>query len=213
MTAEKTIYIASRLLTFSDAPEDIKNSVLSNPSQFIGCGEVGLIAELLHDARLALAKRSSSGLPVLKRIVKNAPNDSLRGCWISDGKTVFCDGYLCFRLNDLYSEISRAFPPCAGIDVSRFFPAELPARRVDLPAVAELKAYAAQNGDKRGKFPVKPYELAPRVYVNPFFLIDAMEVLPGCGCFIDPETPERFYIKPIIFQADNGDGLLMPVRP
>ena len=214
MTPENTISIASRLLAMTEASEFIRKKVLEDPAAFIGAdSEIGLIAELLNDARYLLAKRSGSGLQVLKRIVKNAPREDLRGCWSWNEKTVFCNNYELFRLNDPDGDIARAFPPVTGIDVSRFFPAELPARRVYLPSVAELKAYAAQNGDKRGKYHVTPYELAPHVYVNPFSLIDVLEVLPGCSCFIDPETPERYYGKPIYLRAENGDGLLMPVKP
>ena len=52
MTPENTIAIASRLLAMTEASEFIRKKVLEDPAAFIGVdSDIGLIAELLNDAR------------------------------------------------------------------------------------------------------------------------------------------------------------------
>ena len=80
--------------------------------------------------------------------------------------------------------------------------------KLNLPTIAELKAFIAENKAKYGKDNRIPYCIDNYVYVNPQYLIDFMQALPDCTAY-KPDNNK----SPIYFIADNGDGILLPVNP
>ena len=80
---------------------------------------------------------------------------------------------------------------------------------LELPTVAELKAWAAAHGGKKalsaGK--AKPYIWGGVVGVNVYYLIDMLQALDNCKAYI-PESKN----SAIYFSGDNGEGILLPVR-
>ena len=64
--------------------------------------------------------------------------------------------------------------------------------------LAELKLY---KGDK--------YQIDKdlNIWVNSNYLIDMLKCLPNAKVYVVGQ------LSPIYFEADNGDGILLPVRP
>ena len=80
-----------------------------------------------------------------------------------------------------------------------------------LPTVGEWEKFvieqrrAAEDADD---FYATSYCLDNYIWVNPEYLLDMLNALPGCVAY-KPDRP----IDPIYFKAKNGDGLLLPIRP
>lgn len=82
---------------------------------------------------------------------------------------------------------------------------------IELPNIVDLKLYVKEHayyevGNKKKR--VKPYCLNEQIdlWVNPELLIDIM-----C-CLSDAKVYAGSRIQPIYFEADNGDGILLPVN-
>ena len=82
--------------------------------------------------------------------------------------------------------------------------------KLDLPEEGEVKAYIARCKAAAGNKHTYSYQLAENVYVNPQYLLDMLQALPGCTCYTDADKVGKAMIY---FVADNGDGVLLPVPP
>lgn len=75
-----------------------------------------------------------------------------------------------------------------------------------------LQEYDLHTGNrvKRGRKTITTsYFLDNFIHVNPQYLIDMIQALPGCTAY-KPQSQT----SPIYFEAPNGDdGILLPVRP
>ena len=152
--------------------------------------------------------------PVIRaaeRIIKNASREAYEGAFTSGGKQCVCDGYRLVRFRD-----PLPLPEAAGgLDVEKSIgPASLYETPLDLPTVKDLRGLiriAKQNGTAGNVFRVSRklclYDFGPDLpTVNAQFLLDMLEALPGC-------TASFYKIhSPIYFTAENGDGILLPVR-
>lgn len=77
---------------------------------------------------------------------------------------------------------------------------------LNLPTVKELKAWIKEKHIRRSNPGKTVFRIDSFTYVNPFFLLDMIQGLPGCVAY-RPENAKT----PIYFHADNSDGLLCPV--
>ena len=71
-----------------------------------------------------------------------------------------------------------------------------------------MKAFISEMKAKHGAKNNIPYCIDGFIYVNPQFLLDFMQALPGCEA-IRPEDAKH----PIYFKSEDGDGILLPVNP
>lgn len=78
---------------------------------------------------------------------------------------------------------------------------EAKGEKLNLPTVKEVKTWMKLN--KKGT----PYDLGG-VLVDPRFLVDMLEALPGCEAI----RPDH-YKKPILFKSGENRGILMQIRP
>lgn len=188
-------------------------------------GLPGLLApltlELRADVLQAAVKSAgrSSALAAAKRLLKNASYNShvnCHGAWLQDGKQCLCDGYHAVMLDN---EISGL--PQIPADVERFdldhsisYSRDNCGAVLELPTVAELKAYIktrkAEYKARGVKEPVS-YDFGEGLpLVNAHYLLDMLELLPGCTAVCRREKP---LISGIYFKADGqGEGILLPVR-
>ena len=168
-------------------------------------------ANLVADALEEMDKKSSkpSKLAAAKRIVANCPRENLRGIWIDElDRTCMCDGFRAVRVFDSFSSL----PTVQGWqEMPRIF--EDPVnytRAIDLPTVTAIKKIAAEQRAANGKNHIPSFDFGEDLpMVSCEYLIDMLSLLPGCTAYVADRKTEK---SPIYFKADNGDGILMPVR-
>lgn len=170
-------------------------------------------AEIMVEAldNMAKSKAGAGAVNVAKRVY--AENEccrpSLAGIFESGGKWTVCDGYRAIMFNDDMQEL----PHVDGGSLAKCLPDMIDKAEklepLELPTVAELKAWAAAHGGKKalsaGK--AKPYIWGGIVGVNVYYLIDMLQALENCKAYI-PESKN----SAIYFSGDNGEGILLPVR-
>lgn len=180
------------------------------------------LKQLEADMRLAEAKKSGTKAIVTaaNRIIKNAqnmPREMLRGMFTNqdkDGSTLYCvcDGYVVVRFKDkpLLLEIDSKYH---GQEMQLEQIVKKPdfAKEIDLPDIGELKVYIKTHKIKKTKTSaagIEPYLLNEEIglLVNPQYLLNVMECLPDCKAYATNA------VSGVYIEAENGDGLVLPVR-
>lgn len=190
--------------------------VIANPEKWLDSTYFpfyAAAAEMLLEVRASMDKTSTKAgtLSAIRRISKACPREDMRGIFQQGGRFCVCDGYRLLRLNaDISSipHIETSFDAEKAMSNSSENPHPL-----QLPSVADLKAWIASNKARFGKAwnPGKaPYILTygngKEIGVNAKYLIDMLQALPGCT------AAAKSPVSAIYFSAENGDGILLPVR-
>lgn len=178
-----------------------------------GANIAALVEALEDKIRIESAKGAhrTSALSAAKRILKNASRDDLKGAIMRDAGQVLCDGY---RAALLYK------PLPLPESISDFHAEEIiestahnATEPLDLPTVAELRAHikvAKAQADFCRRKPIL-YDFGPGMpLVNAQFLLDMLQILPGCTAMIYPG--ECCLANPVYFLAPSGEGILLPNR-
>lgn len=153
------------------------------------------------------------------RIIKNAElrnKPMLEGMFTNqtkDGSTLYCvcDSYVAIRFNDkpLLPEIDSKYHG-QEMQLEQIVKPMDGSKEIALPDLSELKVYIKTHKIKEKNNPKKvaDYLLDEELnlWVNPQYLLNAMECLPDCKAY----AANR--ISPIYFKAENGDGVVMPVN-
>lgn len=188
-------------------------------------GPGSLLALLIHDlqrdinADEARAAGRLSPLKAAQRVIKTAPEHkpALRGAWIAGDRQCICDGIRAFRLVEHLPGLPSIPDNVEPFDVARCID---PARRdfsrpLELPDVGEVKAYVKAEKARRKGEGIKTagpvcWDFGEGLpYVDAQYLIDALEILPGCTCRISERRPE---LGGLYLESPAGDGLLMASR-
>ena len=180
-----------------------------------------VLKSLEADMLIEQSKKSGtkSIVTAANRIIKNAESlkkPLLAGMFTNqtrDGSTLYCvcDSYVAIRFNE------KPFIP--EID-SKYHGQEMQleqivkpmdcSKEITLPDISELKVYIKTHKIKEKNNPKKvaDYLLNEELnlWVNPQYLLNAMECLPDCKAY----AANR--ISPIYFKGENGDGVVMPVN-
>ena len=160
--------------------------------------------EIWSEAREDVLKGKNGGsYAAVKRLVKSASKSyrrDMQGCWTdSEGRQCFCDGYRAVRLKTHMV----GFDEVAGIDLDPIMAVDGECVELTLPTSGELKLCIAEQKGRDRKF----YDFGdglPRVDAQ--YLKDMMETFPGA-------TVKSYgQVKPLIFESEKGDGILLPVR-
>lgn len=161
------------------------------------------------------------------RVLKEAnaqPRESLHGASRSaDGYINICDYCRLLRFNASTApelpERPESLPPY--IDAARLYNgnARDHSDPVNLPEPATLRAFIKMEKarkkaikDKTPPLYTVTTDAGALIYLNALFLLDMLEALPSAKAY----AADRVTAAPtscIIFEADNGRGLLLPVRP
>jgi len=202
---------------FQRHPEHEPNAVTGG----LGALIVALIRDLERDINADEARAAGrlSPLKAAQRILKAAqdcPREALHGAWIAGGLQCLCDGYRAFRLAEHLPGLPsirdglEPFNVAGCIDPCKNF-----SRPLELPDVAEVKSWlkaekARRKGEgTREKLP-PCWDFGEGLpYVNAQYLIDALELLPGCTCRISEHRPE---LGGLYLESPAGDGLVLPCR-
>ena len=177
-------------------------------------------AQLLIETMEALDTNNTGDktiMAALKRIIKSAgKNRNFDGIFETIGddnikRYAVCDGYRLIRLNKDYKNMQHATDP--RIESDTFNKAIKGSQRdeiMPLPSIADVKAFIAQEKARPGKSykaNQSPYNVFLDVWVNPEYLLDMLQALPGCKAY-KPVIRKN----PIYFEAENGDGILLPIN-
>lgn len=172
-----------------------------------------VLKQLEADMLIEQLKKSGtkSIVTAANRILKNAESlkkPVLEGMFINqtrDGSTLYCvcDGFVAIRFNEK--------PLLPEID-EKYHGQEMQLEQIvrPMPDISELQVYIKTHKIKEKNNPKKvaDYLLNEELnlWVNPQYLLNAMECLPDCKAY----AANR--ISPIYFKAENGDGVVMPVN-
>lgn len=178
------------------------------------------LKQLETDMLIKQSKKSGtkSIVTAANRIIKNAESHNkpmLEGMFTNqtkDGSTLYCvcDGFVTIRFNEkpLLPEIDSKYRG-QEMQLEQIVRPIYDSEEIVLPDIGELKVYIKTHKIKEKNNPKKiaDYLLNEELnlWVNPQYLLNAMECLPDCKAY----AANR--ISPIYFRAENGDGVVMPV--
>ena len=179
------------------------------------------LKQLEADMLIEQSKKSGtkSIVTAANRIIKNAESlkkPLLAGMFTNqtrDGSTLYCvcDSFVAIRFNEkqLLPEIDEKYHG-QEMQLEQIVKPMDGSKEIALPDISELKVYIKTHKIKEKNNPKKvaDYLLNDELnlWVNPQYLLNAMECLPDCKAY----AANR--ISPIYFKAENGDGVVMPVN-
>ena len=179
------------------------------------------LKQLEVDMIIEQSKKSGtkSIVTAANRIIKNAEllkKPLLAGMFTNqtrDGSTLYCvcDFFVAIRFNDkpLLPEIDSKYHG-QEMQLKQIVKPMDGSKEIALPDISELKVYIKTHKIKEKNNPKKvaDYLLDEELnlWVNPQYLLNAMECLPDCKAY----AADR--ISQIYFKAENGDGVVMPVN-
>ena len=180
-----------------------------------------VLKSLETDMLLEQSKKSGtkSIVTAANRIIKNAEStgkDVLAGMFenkdkYGETKYCVCDGFVAIRFNENLPlpEIDEKYHG-QEMQLEHIVKPMDGSKEIVLPDIAELKVYIKTHKIKEKNNPKKvaDYLLNEELnlWVNPQYLLNAMECLPDCKAY----AANR--ISPIYVTAENGDGVVMPVN-
>ena len=180
-----------------------------------------VLKQLEADMLIEQSKKSGtkSIVTAANRIIKNAESlkkPLLAGMFTNqtrDGSTLYCvcDSYVAIRFNEkpLLPEIDEKYHG-QEMQLEQIVKPMDGSKEITLPDIGELKVYIKTHKIKEKNNPKKvaDYLLDEELnlWVNPQYLLNAMECLPDCKAY----AANR--ISPIYFKAENGDGCVCPVN-
>ena len=180
-----------------------------------------VLKSLESDMLIEKAKKSGtkSIVTAANRIIKNAESIKkplLAGMFTNqtrDGSMLYCvcDSYVAIRFNEkpLLPEIDEKYHG-QEMQLEQIVKPMDGSKEIALPDISELKVYIKTHKIKEKNNPKKvaDYLLNEELnlWVNPQYLLNAMECLPDCKAY----AANR--ISPIYFKSENGDGCVCPVN-
>ena len=180
-----------------------------------------VLKQLESDMLIEQSKKSGtkSIMTAANRIIKNAElrnKPMLEGMFTNqtrDGSTLYCvcDSFVAIRFNEkpLLPEIDSKYHG-QEMQLEHIVKPMDGSKEIALPDISELKVYIKTHKIKEKNNPKKvaDYLLDEELnlWVNPQYLLNAMECLPDCKAY----AANR--ISPIYFMSENGDGVVMPVN-
>ena len=199
-----------------------RDSVTAEGMIATGAEMNNVLKQLESDMLVEQSKKSGtkSIVTAANRIIKNAESlkrsSMLTGMFTNqtrDGSTLYCvcDSFVAIRFNEkqILPEIDSKYHG-QEMQLEQFVKPMDGSKEIALPDISELKVYIKTHKIKEKNNPKKvaDYLLDEELnlWVNPQYLLNAMECLPDCKAY----AANR--ISPIYFKAENGDGVVMPVN-
>lgn len=213
------LYMLERWEVAAMNSDSLTRAVEKDPRKWINAAAfpvAAAAAEIMVEAldNMAKSKAGAGAVNVTKRVYSENEScrPSLAGIFESGGKWAVCDGYRAIMFNDDMPELPHVTDQQAGgiaKSLPGIFEQAAKAEPLELPSVAELKAWAAAHGGKKalsaGK--AKPYIWGGVVGVNVYYLIDMLQALENPRAYLPENQNSAIY-----FSGDNGEGILLPVR-
>lgn len=187
----------------------------------MSCEMDNVLKQLEADMLIEQSKKSGtkSIVTAANRIIKNAESlkkPMLAGMFTNQtraGDTLYCvcDSYVAVRFNEkpLLPEIDEKWHG-QEMQLEHIVKPMDGSKEITLPDIGELKVYIKTHKIKEKNNPKKvaDYLLNEELnlWVNPQYLLNAMECLPDCKAYAENNV-SAIYVK-----AKNGDGVVMPVK-
>lgn len=204
-----------------DIIKEWRDSVIAEGMVFTGEEMNNVLKQFEADMLIEQSKKSGtkSIVTAANRIIKNAESlkkPMLEGMFTNQtrsGDTLYCvcDSFVAIRFNEkpLLPEIDEKYHG-QEMQLEQIVKPMDGSKEIALPDIGELKVYIKTHKVKEKNNPKKvaDYLLNEELnlWVNPQYLLNAMECLPDCKAY----AANR--ISPIYFEAENGDGVVMPVN-
>ena len=198
-----------------------RDSVTAEGMIATGAEMNNVLKQLEADMLIDQSKKSGtkSIVTAANRIIKNAESlkkPLLAGMFTNqtrDGSTLYCvcDSFVAIRFNEkpFLPEIDEKYHG-QEMQLEQIVKPMDGSKEIALPDIRELKVYIKTHRIKEKNNPKKvaDYLLDEELnlWVNPQYLLNAMECLPDCKAY----AANR--ISQIYFKAENGDGVVMPVN-
>ena len=198
-----------------------RDSVITEGMVFTGEEMDNVLKQLEVDMTIEQSKKSGtkSIVTAANRIIKNAESlkkPLLTGMFTNqarDSSTLYCvcDSFVAIRFNDkpLLPEIDSKYHG-QEMQLEQIVKPMDGSKEIALPDIGEIKVYIKTHKikEKNNLKKVAGYLLDEELnlWVNPQYLLNAMECLPDCKAY----AANR--ISPIYFEAENGDGVVCPVN-
>lgn len=180
------------------------------------------LKQLEADMRMEQSKKcgTKSIMSAANRIIKNAESlkrsPVLEGMFTNqkrDGSMLYCvcDSFVAIRFNEkpFLPEIDEEWRG-QEMQLEHIVKPMDGSKEINLPDIGELKVYIKTHKIKEKNNPKKvaDYLLNEELnlWVNPQYLLNAMECLPDCKAYAVNS------ISPIYVTAENGDGCVCPVK-
>lgn len=187
----------------------------------MSCEMDSVLKQLEADMLIEQSKKSGikSIVTAANRIIKNAESlkkPLLEGMFTNQtraGDTLYCvcDSFVAIRFNEkpLLPEIDEKWHG-QEIQLEHIVKPMDDSKEITLPDISELKVFIKTHKIKEKNNPkkVEDYLLDEKLnlWVNPQYLLNAMECLPDCKAYAANS------VSPIYVTAENGDGVVMPVK-
>ena len=198
-----------------------RDSVTAEGMIATGAEMDNVLNQIEADMLIEQSKKSGtkSIVTAANRIIKNAESlkkPLLTGMFTNqtrDGSTLYCvcDSFVAIRFNDkpFLPEIDSKYHG-QEMQLEQIVKPMDGSNEISLHDISELKVYIKTHKIKEKNNPKKvaDYLLDEKLnlWVNPQYLLNAMECLPDCKAY----AANR--VSPIYFKAENGDGVVMPVN-
>lgn len=186
--------------------ENMYKNVTKDPCKWLKGSyipDITAALEIWVDAREALMKsKGGTVYSAVKRIVKSVGDKrpAFNGCWTdSEGRQCFCNGYYAVRLKNHVD----GFETVPGMDLDPVMKLEGECVMLDLPTPGELKACMAEQENVTQKI----YDFGGNLpKVNAAYLRDILIIFPNAV------AKSYGANKPILFEDETGDALLLPIH-
>lgn len=198
-----------------------RDSVTAEGMIATGAEMNNVLKQLESDMLIEQSKKygTKSIVTAANRIIKNVESlkkPMLDGMFenkdkYGETKYCVCDSFVAIRFNEkpLLPEIDEKWH---GQEMQLEYIVRKPdfGKEIKLPDISELKVYIKTHKIKEKNNPKKvaDYLLDEELnlWVNPQYLLNAMECLPDCKAYAGNR------ISAIYLKAENGDGVVMPVN-
>lgn len=187
----------------------------------MSCEMDNVLKQLEVDMLMEQSKKSGTKSIIIaaNRIIKKAEllkKPMLAGMFTNQtrvGDTLYCvcDSYVAIRFNEkpLLPEIDEKWHG-QEMQLEHIVKPMDGSKEIALPDISELKVYIKTHKIKEKNNPKKvaDYLLNEELnlWVNPQYLLNAMECLPDCKAYAE-NSVSAIYVK-----AENGDGVVIPVK-
>lgn len=116
---------------------------------------------------------------IFNRVIKNATDERVQVVYYDEDNVYCTDGHRAFMVKGSAADYDFTKTEYGDAVLRMIRPTlENHNEAFTLPTVAEVKQYIKDNGYKRSKSYEAYYQLDNKVYVNAFYLLDALEVVP-----------------------------------
>lgn len=208
MDAKKVLENTIELLRSYDSllGNTVAEKIIEHPQDWTksNIGVYSVYANMILSAKEEIAKKAhgSSLVSALKKVFKDTYRDDLKGLYLVDGHAHVTNGFLGIILNEDIPElphVQRGFNLTEVMDGRKEAAVDFP-----VPSFGDLKQFIAEH--KGEKTPYIVHCEGFDIGFNPKYMEIMLSALPGAKVKCSSS------IKPIYFEAENGTGVLLPVR-